>query len=136
MSERLFALLVHDQTEPFDSLKRTLRDLHIETYSVSTCRDAEDVISQCQPHIIFTESALRDGSWVSILNIADAAKVPLNVIVVSAHPDTRFYVSAMERGAFDFVAPPFERESLAFVTRSAALDAQRRRGALVQATHA
>jgi FixJ family two-component response regulator len=71
--------------------------------------------------------------WVSILNIADSADVPLSVIVVAGHPDTRLYVSVMERGAFDFVVPPFEHEPLSFVTRSAALYTQRRRIALAHA---
>jgi FixJ family two-component response regulator len=70
---------------------------------------------------------------MSILNTADAENVPLSVIVVGAFPDTRHYVSAMERGAFDFVAPPFEQEPLSFVIRSAALDTYRRREALAQA---
>ncbi|MGA2983931.1 MAG: response regulator [Terriglobia bacterium] len=133
MSEHLFALLIHDHPEPFASLKRTLRDLSVETYSVATCKEAEDLISQCQPHIVFTESSLEDGSWVNILNTAEASNVPLSVIVVGAVPDTRHYVSVMERGAFDFVAPPFEHGPLNFVIRSAALDAHRRRQALAHA---
>jgi DNA-binding NtrC family response regulator len=133
MSERLFALLVHDHPEPFESLKQTLRDLSIETYSVATCKEAEDLISQCKPHLIFTDKSLADGSWVSILNTADSADVPLSVIVVGAIPDTRFYVSVMERGAFDFVAPPFEHEPLSFVTQSAALHTHRLREALAHA---
>jgi len=129
MSERLFALLVHDHPGPFESLKRALRDLAVETYSVETCKEAEDLISQCRPHLVFTENALPDGSWVNILNVAEASNVPLNVIVVGAFPDTHSYLSAMERGAFDFVAPPFEREPLSFIVRSAELDARHRREA-------
>ena len=136
MAERLFALLVHDQSESFESLKYTLRDLSVETYSVTTCKEAEALISQCRPHMIFTAKSVEDGSWASILNIADSADVPLSVIVVAAHPDTRFYVSVMERGAFDFVVPPFEREPLSFVTRSAALYTHRRRDALAHAGNA
>ena len=133
MSERLFALLVHERPEPFESLRQTLRDLSIGTYSVATCKEAKDLISQCKPHIIFTESSLRDGWWSSLLNIADAANVPLSVIVISEHPDTRLYLSVMERGAFDFLVPPFEHEPLDFVIGSAALATQRRREALAQA---
>jgi FixJ family two-component response regulator len=66
---------------------------------------------------------------VDILDVAGASNVPLNVIVVGAFPDTHSYLSAMERGAFDFVTPPFEREPLSFVVRSAELDARRRREA-------
>ena len=130
MSERLFALLVHDQSAAFEPLKRALKNLSVETCSVGTCGEAERLISQCAPQIIFTESSMADGSWVSIVNLAEAADVPLNVIVVGAVPDMRFYLSVMERGAFDFVVPPFEHETLKFVVRSAALDTQARRGAL------
>jgi DNA-binding NtrC family response regulator len=133
MSECVFALLVADHSELFEPLRRTLTDLSIETYSVATCKEAGDLIPQCKPHIIFTESSLRDGWWSSILNIADAANVPISVIVVSEHPDTRLYLSAMERGAFDFVVPPFEKEPLNFVIRSAALHVQRRREAMAHA---
>ncbi|MGA2986187.1 MAG: response regulator [Terriglobia bacterium] len=129
MRERLFAVLIHDHREPFESLRRILRDLSIETYSVSTCKEAVDLISQCKPHVVFTESSMVDGSWLSILNMAEEANVPLSVIVVGALPVTRHYVSVMERGAFDFVAPPFEQEPLNLVVRSAALDAHRRREA-------
>lgn len=133
MSEHLFALLVHDQAESFESLRRTLRDLSVETYSVATCKEAAALIAQCRPHMIFTAKSLTDGSWVSILDIAESADVPLSVVVVAAHPDTRLYVSVMERGAFDFVVPPFEHEPLSFVTRSAALHAHGRRNALASA---
>jgi DNA-binding NtrC family response regulator len=130
MSEHLFALLIHDRSEPFESLKRTLKELSVETYSIATCREAQDFISQCKPHIVFTENSVADGSWMSVFNMAEAADVPLSVIVVGAVPDTPLYLSVMERGAFDFVAPPFEHEPLNFVIRSAALNTYRRREAL------
>jgi FixJ family two-component response regulator len=64
--------------------------------------------------------------------MADEADVPVNVIVVGNQPDTRHYLSVMERGAFDFVAPPFEHEPLSCVVRSAAQDVHRRREASAQ----
>jgi FixJ family two-component response regulator len=70
---------------------------------------------------------------MTILNIADSAAVPLSVIVVAAVPDMHLYMSVMERGAFDFIAPPFEHEALNFVVRSAALNTHRRREVLAHA---
>ncbi len=127
MKDHLFALLVHGEHESFTALRRVLWELSIETYSVETCREAQDLITQCEPHVIFAGASLRDGSWLSLVNIAEAVDVPVNVIVVGNVPDTRHYTSVMERGAFDFVAPPFEHESLNFVVRSAHLDVLRRR---------
>jgi DNA-binding NtrC family response regulator len=129
MSDHLFALLIHSQSDPFESLKRTLGELSIETYSVSSCREAEDWISQCTPQLVFTQSSLPDGTWVSIFSMAERAKLPVSVIVVGSAPDTRLYLSVMERGAFDFVVPPFEREPMKFVVQSAAMNAHRRREA-------
>ncbi len=124
-----FVLLVHEHPEPFDSLKRVLKDMSVDVYSVRTCKEAEHLISQSKPQVVFSESALRDGSWVSLLNLSETANVPLDVIVVGLLPDTKLYTSVMERGAFDFVAPPFEHEPLNFVMRSAGLDVRRRRQA-------
>lgn len=133
MSEHLFALLVHDQSEPFESLRQTLTDLSVETYSVSTCKEAEELIFERKPPLVFTQGLLTDGSWMSIFNLAEMSGLPVSVIVVGPVPDTRFYVSVMERGAFDFVAPPFEHEPLSFVVQSAAINAHRRREASTRA---
>jgi DNA-binding NtrC family response regulator len=134
MNSNIFALLVHSQPEPFQELRRTLHSLSVETYSVPSCREAGGLISQCQPHIVFSERWLPDGSWLTISDLAEDADIPLSVIVVAAVPDVRLYLSVMERGAFDFVAPPFENEAIDFVVRSAALNTRRRRGALAPAT--
>jgi DNA-binding NtrC family response regulator len=130
MSEHIFALLVHDHPETFESLRRTLKDLAVETYSVASCKEARDLITKCKPSIIFADSSLADGSWVSVLNMAEAADVPLSLIVVGGTPNTRHYLSVMEHGAYDLVAPPFEHEALSFVVQSAALNAHRRRQAM------
>jgi DNA-binding NtrC family response regulator len=136
MRERIFALLIHDRSEPFDSLRRVLRDLSIETYSVETCKQAKELITQCEPQIVFTASSLADGSWATILRMAEDAGVPLSVVVVGAQPDSRLNLSVIQRGAFDFVAPPFNREPLDFMIRSAAEGVHRRREASAQAVFA
>ncbi len=127
MNEHLFALLVHGHSERLDSLKRTLEELSIDTSSVETCREARELILRRRPAVILAESALPDGSWSNLLNIAETAHVTLSLIVVGAFPNSQSYLSAMDHGAFDFVAPPFEHESLGFVVRSAELDACKRR---------
>jgi len=127
MNTPLFALLIHDPSQHFECLKATLKQLSIHIYSISTCGQAENLLSQCKPDLIFTESFLQDGSWLSVRNMAEAARIPLSVVVVGAFPDTQLYMTVMELGAFDFVAPPFECDSLDFVVQSAALNTHRLR---------
>ncbi len=135
MMDHLFALLVHERPEPFNHLKRILWELCVETYSVSSCKEAQELIAQCKPHVIFAESALADGSWLSLLNIAEADGVPVN-LVVGANPKTPESVSMIDRGAFDCIAPPFEHEPLSFLVKSAELDTRRRRQAAARAAAA
>ena len=125
MSERLFALLIDDHSETFQSLRQALKALSVDTYSVDNLKDAQDLVAQCKPQMIFTTSSVGDRSWMSIQRLAETANAPFSVIVVGAIPDTKLYLSVMERGAFDFIAPPFERESLNFVVCSAASQALR-----------
>ena len=82
MSNHIFALLVHDRIEPFAGLKQALKELSVETYSVGTCKEAVELMSQCRPHVIFADSALADGSWLSIANMAEQADAPVSIIVV------------------------------------------------------
>jgi DNA-binding NtrC family response regulator len=119
MTGNLIALMVHTQRNPFDLLRWRLENMSIDTISVQTCREAREVLAQVKPHLLFTECALADGSWASVMEMAQSEEVPLNVIVVGQTPDTKTYLSVMERGAFDFIVPPFEREPLNFVVRCA-----------------
>jgi FixJ family two-component response regulator len=50
--------------------------------------------------------------------------------------DTRFYVEAIQTGAFDFLAPPFVATDLAYVVRSALDNVVARRAATPLTTHA
>ena len=83
--------------------------------------------------LVFTDTQLPDGTWADILALAEKAKLPVNVIVVARVVDTRFYVEAIETGAFDFLAPPFNATDLAYVVRSAMDNVVARRAAPARA---
>ena len=63
------------------------------------------------------------------LTVASATSATARVV------DTRFYVQAIETGAFDFLAPPFTATDLAYVVRSALDNIVARRGARSHAAH-
>ncbi len=133
MKDHIFALLIHDNPDSLLSLKWALRKLAVETFSVHNCKEAESLLPQTQPQVLFVDTALTNGSWVDAINLAERADTPPNVIVVGSTTNIDLYLSAMERGAFDFVAPPFELDSLEYVVQTAALDALARKHAQAQA---
>jgi hypothetical protein len=59
MNKQLFALFIHNPSEHFERLRETLKQLSIHTYSVSTCKQAEHLLSH---DLIFSENCLEDGS--------------------------------------------------------------------------
>jgi DNA-binding NtrC family response regulator len=77
-------------------------------------------------------------SHADIVNKAISVDSTFNIIVVGTLPDIEQCASAIERGAFDYVAPPFSHETLTLLVHSAAMDARERRESLARVflTHA
>ncbi len=130
MRDRVFALLVHDNPDCFEPLRSTLKELSVGTFSVRTCSEAARLIVQTEPCLIFTDASLPDGSWVDILNQAEAAEAPVCVVVVGTTCGGRLRTSTMRLGAFAFVAPPFALYSLGHIVHLARREVRNRREAM------
>jgi DNA-binding NtrC family response regulator len=130
MRDKVTALLIFYQSQPLGDIEAALARLAIRTKRAQTLAEARHVLSRVNPPVLaFTESKLPDGNWSDVLSLSQRASAPVNVIVVGREIDTQMYASAIEIGAFDFIAPPFEAADLAHVVRCAADNALARRGA-------
>jgi len=130
MTERDTALLVHDKSMTLTTLKAALECQGIRVREVSTCAQAKRWLGGFDPApLVFTDTQMPDGTWADVLRVAEKCRKAVNVIVVSRIVDTRFYVQAIETGAFDFLAPPFNSNDLAYVVRNALDNAVARRTA-------
>ena len=131
MPGNVTALLIFDQTKPLDDIEAALEKLAVLTTRAQTLAEASRALSEVNPPLLaFTQSKLPDGNWSDVLSLSQKAASPVNVIVVGREVDTQLYASAIEVGAFDFIAPPFETQDLAHVVRCAADNALARRGAV------
>ena len=89
-------------------------------YVASNCAEATLLLhSYTPPHLVFTDMQLVDGSWAGILSLAEKTPLAVNVIVVSRNVDIDSYVQVLERGAFDFIVPPFEVSEIDHIFRCA-----------------
>lgn len=127
--KKLSALFVFDGNRSFESLRGLLNSQGIEVWSSRTCKEAACVLDKTHPELIFTATQNTDGPWREIVILAEHASVPTNVIVLGDSKDARFYIAAMDYGAFDFILPPFESDPVGHVGRVAAENARRRREA-------
>ena len=120
MTEKIPVLLVHHNSETLAALKRALERQGMHVLQAESRAQAKRMLGGLDPvPLVFTDTQLPDGTWADILAFAEKALQPVNVIVVARVVDTRFYVEAIETGAFDFIAPPFVDIDLAYVVRSA-----------------
>ncbi|MGO8786947.1 MAG: response regulator [Terriglobia bacterium] len=130
MTEKTKALVVHHNSETLAILKGALERQGMHIIHAESRAQAKSLLGGLNPvPLVFTETQLPDGTWADILAAAEKASRPVNVIVVARVVDTRFYVEAIETGAFDFLAPPFNATDLAYVVRTALDNAVARRAA-------
>ncbi len=116
----LSALLLHDQEEPMVLLASALAELGVSVVHVRTCAQAAQALARATtPQLLFSETILPDGTWADAVKVAARAPVPVNVIIVARFVNIRFYVEVIERGAFDYITPPFVISDLAHVVRCA-----------------
>lgn len=127
--KKVFALLVSDGDESFESLRNLLKAQGLEVCISHSCKDAVRLVDQTHPELIFTTTHFIDGTWCDMVIMAENASAPANVIIVGKFKDHRLHLAAMDYGAFDFIFPPFESESVGQVARMAAEDVRRRREA-------
>ena len=130
MRGKVSALLIFHQAKPCNDVEAALEKLAVATRRAQTLAEARRVLSWVDPPLlVFTESELPDGNWADVVSFSARASSPVSVIVVGREIDTKLYASAIEVGAFDFIAPPFDDLDLAHVVRCAADNALRRRQA-------
>jgi DNA-binding NtrC family response regulator len=122
MAEGIRALLVYRRNGTLAILKRLLNRHGIRTAHARNCAEAAAVLGWVEgPDLVFTDTALTDGTWAEVENLAERTCPPVPVIVVSRNVDVSLYLDALEGGASDFIVPPFEDSDLDYVVKGALL---------------
>jgi DNA-binding NtrC family response regulator len=120
MEHNLTALVVHDQEEPFRALEQALLNQGVRTQHAHTCAQAGTALRGSRSQrLVLTDSALPDGTWADVLNLASANRGAVPVIVVSRLVDMDLYLRTLENGASDFIVPPLSPAELAHVVKTA-----------------
>jgi DNA-binding NtrC family response regulator len=120
-NDAIRVILLHDQEKEFDELRCELNELGVAFVELRTLVEARYLL-KCSRHaaLLFTAVVLPDSTWTDVLESAQAETPAAPVILVSRILDFGLYLEAMEKGATDFMVPPFTRAELQFVIRSAA----------------
>lgn len=125
--KRQLVLIAHEDANVQSQLQAALEVQGAQARCARTCAEVRAALgSRRVPDMIFAGIDFPDGSWEDVLALARAAKRPVEVILTMAGigpyldaDDTKLYLDAMNRGAFDFIVPPFAAKDVATVVRSA-----------------
>jgi CheY-like chemotaxis protein len=107
-------LIVDDEADIRELVADILQD---EGYGTRTARDSDEALSAVvarEPNLVFLDIWLQ-GSRLDGLELLDSLKQQhpkLPIVVISGHGNIETAVSAIKRGAYDFIEKPFKADRL------------------------
>jgi len=114
-------LIVDDEADIRELVAGILQD---EGYSTRTAHDSDDALGAVvarRPNLVFLDIWLQ-GSRLDGLQLLDSLKLEhpeLPIVMISGHGNIETAVSAIKRGAYDFIEKPFKADRLLLVAERA-----------------
>ena len=105
-------LIVDDDPRICWMLNEALKD---ESYKILTARDGRSALRTVveeNPQVMVLDIKLPDISGLEVLEKVREAELKVEVIILSAHGETKNVVQAIKLGAADFVNKPFDIEEV------------------------
>lgn len=101
-------ILMLEDTEPMAAMyKAFLADEPYAIKHVKTLRQAFDAIDEKLPDILLLDLVLPDGNGMELLSFINGHQLPISVIVVTAFGTMDQCITAIKKGAEDFIIKPF-----------------------------
>src|SRR6202161_4689064 len=122
-------LIVDDEADIRELVAGILQD---EGYGTRTARDSDEalgVVVARRPNLVFLDIWLQ-GSRLDGLQLLDSLKAEhpeLPIVMISDHGNIETAVSAIKRGAYDFIEKPFKADRLLLVAERALENSRLRR---------
>jgi two-component system, NtrC family, nitrogen regulation response regulator NtrX len=114
-------LIVDDEADIRELVAGILQD---EGYGTRTAHDSDDALAAVvarRPNLVFLDIWLQ-GSRLDGLQLLDTLKLEhpeLPIVMISGHGNIETAVSAIKRGAYDFIEKPFKADRLLLVAERA-----------------
>ena len=124
-------LLVDDEDTIRLFLEKTLRDEGYETVTAATGTEAINKARESIPDLILLDLKLPDMNGLEVLSVVKEEMPDTSVIMLTAFGDIEIAVSAIKKGAFDFVSKPVNLEQLILAIKKG-LESQKLSRELIQ----
>jgi two-component system, NtrC family, response regulator AtoC len=105
-------LIIDDETNLVRSLTFALEDEGHAVRGAGNAADGLAAVADFGPDLILLDLKLPDMSGLDVLESLKAKHCDAQVIMISAHGDTRAAVKAVKLGAADYITKPFDLDDL------------------------
>src|SRR4028119_104480 len=114
-------LVVDDEVDIRELVAGILEDEGHRTRTAGTSDDALAAIETRRPHLVFLDIWLQGSrlDGLQVLDIVKAQHPDLPVVMISGHGNIETAVSAIKRGAYDYIEKPFKADRLVLVAERA-----------------
>jgi len=120
MSERLKLLLLDDEPIVGKRLKPALAKIGCDVETFESPREALKRIDEKEFDIVVTDIRMDEMDGLQILEYVQKKSARTKVIMITGYAMMETAREAMEKGAFDFIAKPFQPDDLRAVVVKAA----------------
>jgi two-component system nitrogen regulation response regulator NtrX len=113
-------LIVDDEADIRNLVKEILEDEGYATLTAANSKEVEDILRSHKPDLavldIWLQDSKHDGLQIlEIIKAGQHAHIP--VIMISGHGTIETAVSAIKKGAYDFIEKPFKSDRLVLMVR-------------------
>ena len=112
-------LLIDDDPSLRRVTEYNLNEKGFDVISASSGKDGLDLFEAAPVDLVVTDVKLGDMNGLDILERVKSKTPEIPVIVMTAFGSIEMAVQAMHKGAFNFLAKPFDRDTLALSCRKA-----------------
>ncbi|WP_340199683.1 sigma-54-dependent transcriptional regulator [Ascidiimonas sp. W6] len=112
-------LLIEDDITFSTMLERFLIKNDFKVQTVHTAKEGLNRISKEKYDLIFSDVRLPDDDGINLLTKIKALADDIPVILMTSYAEVSMAVSAMKKGAFDYISKPFNQDEVLVVIKNA-----------------
>ncbi|MBU6391914.1 MAG: response regulator, partial [Planctomycetes bacterium] len=112
-------LIVDDEKAARYGMKKILQKDNYTVYEAKDGADALQIIKTHYPELVFLDINMPQLDGMKALETITAMKNPPLVVIVTAYGSEKIAVEAMKKGAYDYIAKPYEIDELRIIVKNA-----------------
>src|SRR3989338_9025029 len=112
-------LLVDDEQDILELLELALLKMGLKGDSASNVREARAKLTACRYDLCLTDMRMPDGDGLQVVQHIMQNNLDVPVAVITAHGNMENAVTALNAGAFDYLAKPVSLDQLRALVKSA-----------------